>query len=43
MSFWLSKITSTKAKKELIMQKENFFVDNEIYELATLWVLRAIF
>ena len=25
------------------MQKENFFVDNEIYELATLWVLRAIF
>ena len=43
MSFLLSKITSTKAKKELIMQKENFFVDNEIYELATLWVLRAIF
>ena len=43
MSFWLSKITSTKVKKELIMQKENFFVDNEIYELATLWVLRAIF
>ena len=43
MSFWLSKITSIKAKKELIMQKENFFVDNEIYELATLWVLRAIF
>ena len=25
------------------MQKENFFVDNEIYELVTLWVLRAIF
>ena len=25
------------------MQKENFFVDNEIYELATLWILRAIF
>lgn len=43
MSFWLSKITPTKAKKELVMQKENFFVDNEIYELATLWVLRAIF
>ena len=43
MSFLLSKITSIKAKKELIMQKENFFVDNEIYELATLWVLRAIF
>ena len=43
MSFLLSKITSTKAKKELVMQKENFFVDNEIYELATLWVLRAIF
>ena len=43
MSFLLSKITPTKAKKELVMQKENFFVDNEIYELATLWVLRAIF
>jgi len=25
------------------MQKENFFVDNEIYELTTLWILRAIF
>ena len=25
------------------MQKENFFVDSEIYELATLWILRAIF
>jgi len=25
------------------MQKENFFVDNEIYELVTLWTLRAIF
>ena len=25
------------------MKKENFFVDNEIYELATLWILRAIF
>ena len=25
------------------MQKENFFVDNEIYELTTLWTLRAIF
>ena len=43
MSFLLSKITPTKAKKEFVMQKENFFVDNEIYELATLWVLRAIF
>ena len=25
------------------MKKDNFYVDNEIYELTTLWVLRAIF
>ena len=25
------------------MEKENFYVDSEIYELATLWTLRAIF
>ena len=43
MSFLLSKITPTKAKKELVMQKENFFVDSEIYELTILWILRAIF
>ena len=43
MSFLLSKITLTKAKKELVMKKDNFYVDSEIYELTTLWVLRAIF
>ena len=25
------------------MEKEIFYVDSEIYELATLWTLRAIF
>ena len=25
------------------MKKDNFYVDSEIYELTTLWVLRAIF
>ncbi|WP_187424086.1 ATP-binding protein [Campylobacter concisus] len=43
MSFMPSKIASNKKQKELVVEKEIFYVDSEIYELATLWTLRAIF
>ena len=43
MSFMPSKIVPNKSKKELVVEKENFYVDSEIYELTTLWTLRAIF
>ena len=43
MSFMPSKIAPNKSKKELVMEKENFYVDSEIYKLVTLWTLRAIF
>jgi len=43
MSFMPSKIAPNKSKKELVMEKENFYVDSELYKLTTLWTLRAIF